>query len=142
MEVCQASSKSILKLREESFQQMSVLRDESAASIRTLRKEAALFQTNLQGQLSSLGDLICNMHAIQSSSSTSTSSSSSASLMSTGSRRNSVLLPPRSTLSNATSLQAARRSKCTQPSSDKKRDANKILEPIPDQDCEPDGGKL
>jgi hypothetical protein len=143
MEVCQASSKSILELREESFQQLSgVLRDESAASILTLREEAALFQTNLQDQLSSLGELIRNMHAIQSSSSTSTSSSSSASLMSTGSRRNSVLPTPRSNPSTSTSLQAASRQNFTQPSFDKKRDANEISKPIPDQDYEPDGGEL
>jgi hypothetical protein len=81
IEVCQASSKSILELHQESFKQMSVLREESATSIRVLREEATLFQTYLQGQLTFLGDLIRNLSSNnppQASSSSSTSSSRSS----------------------------------------------------------------
>jgi hypothetical protein len=149
MEVCQTSSKSILELREESFQQMSVLREETAISMRTLREEAALFQTNLQGQLSLLGDLIRSNATSQHQPTQSSSSTSSSSSNSSGSLMSTVSTPPNSIShalvvapSNQSSLQSAIQPTGNQTPSDKKRVREAISKPTPDQDYDPDGGSL
>ena len=115
MEVCQASSKSILDLRQDSFQQMTSLRSETAQSIQTLREESTASQINIQSQLASLQELMRSLLP-------------NTPNLSTGITQHLPIFVSQSTQPMHTSLQLAVQSSPA-PSDTKKRDADAISEP-------------
>jgi hypothetical protein len=119
MEVCQASSKSILDLRQDSFQQMTSLRSETAQSLQILREESTASQSNIQSQLASLQELMRSLLPNNPN-------------LSTGANHHLPLFVSQPTQPMNTSLQLAAQSS---PASydTKKRDADEISEP--DQGC-------